>query len=286
MKLPEYTITKINERFYRIRNYMVNLNLIIGDKKALLIDTGFGQSSILAFIQKHVDLQGKELLIANTHTHVDHCRGNFAFDTIYVHPQNVLADGSLEGYHAYPERDPKQDFKQRYNIEIEGTFPARSFEHIRYVPILEGASFDLGGVHIQVVETPGHTVSDLGFYWQEEKFLIVGDSFDTLIWTYFDNAGTQNQYLATVDKVLKMEVEAIYTGHSTKPRDKAFLKTLRQVLEAVNYKEATITPPGDLPRPGARACDFVVQMPVEEKMYQFKVQFHPTNFLQLKPNKG
>lgn len=279
MKMPEYTITKISDHFYRIRNYIVHLNLIIGTNKVALIDTGFGQTSILDFIRSQVNIGDKEILVFNTHTHVDHCRGNFPFSTIYVHQGNLLPNGYLGGYLSYIKSDPRVDFKRRYGIELEGLFEPRTFDHIQYHFIKQGDSFDLGGVHLEVIETPGHTLYDVALYWREEKILFTGDSFDTLIWTYFENAATRDEYIETIDKVLNMPVNDIYTGHSTKPRDKAFLLTMKQVLASVNYEQSTVTPRETLPREGAEALDYKISLPVNSKIYDFKVQYHPTKFL-------
>lgn len=279
MKLPEYTITKINERFYRIKNYSVNLHLIIGDDKVVLVDTGFGQSSILDFIQTHIDITNKELIVVNTHTHVDHCRGNFAFDEIYLYPDNILKDGSLIGYHSYAHIDPRADFKRRFNIEIEAPFPVRTYDHITYRSLVEGDYFDLGNVTLRVIETPGHTLADIGLYWEEEQIFIAGDTFDTLIWAYFDNAAKRSQYLATIDKVLQLQAKAIYTGHGFKPRDNAFLVAMSKVLGSITYENTTPTPPNSLPRPNVQARDYVMEQEVHGKTLTFKVQFHATNFL-------
>ena len=286
MKLPEYIITKVNERMYRIRNYMIFLTLIIGDHCALLIDTGFGQSSLKEFIENHIDLKGKPLLVFNTHTHVDHCRGNFAFSTIHLKQSNVLEDGSLLGYQIYLKANPKEDFKRRFNIEIEGDFKENDYRHLTYRFVKENDCFDLGGITIRVIETPGHTKNDIALYWVEEKYLFVGDSFDTLIWAYFDNAATKEEYIAMIDHVLTLDIASIYASHTTRPREKNFLLAVKKALEEVNYAESQVTPLKDLPREGASALDFKTKVVQDNQEYQFKIQYHPSHFLGKKEEEG
>ena len=44
------------------------------------------------------------------------------------------------------------------------------------LPLGEGDCFDLGGVHVDVYETPGHTPGGLSFLIREERILLSGDA--------------------------------------------------------------------------------------------------------------
>jgi glyoxylase-like metal-dependent hydrolase (beta-lactamase superfamily II) len=53
--------------------------LIVGEKRALLFDSGFGIGHIDAVIKRLTPLP---VLVLNSHTHYDHVGGNFAFSEI------------------------------------------------------------------------------------------------------------------------------------------------------------------------------------------------------------
>ncbi len=57
--------------------------LIIGSEKALLLDTMCGIGDLKHFVEEFTDLP---LYVANTHSHHDHCGGNFQFEKVFIHP--------------------------------------------------------------------------------------------------------------------------------------------------------------------------------------------------------
>ena len=54
--------------------------LIVGEKRALLFDTGMGISDIKKVT---AELTKLPIIVLNSHTHDDHVGGNWQFDTIY-----------------------------------------------------------------------------------------------------------------------------------------------------------------------------------------------------------
>ena len=70
--------------------------LIVGPKKAILIDTGFGVGNLKALCDKLAG--GKEIICVNTHHHLDHVGGNLWFDKVYCHQyeKNILRKVSIQ----------------------------------------------------------------------------------------------------------------------------------------------------------------------------------------------
>src|SRR5580765_2946871 len=54
--------------------------LIVGEKKALLFDTGMGISDIKKVV---AELTGLPIIVLNSHTHDDHVGGNWEFTDVY-----------------------------------------------------------------------------------------------------------------------------------------------------------------------------------------------------------
>jgi hypothetical protein len=61
------------------------VNLVVGEEKAALIDTGCGIGNLRSAIE---DVTDKPIVVINTHTHADHLGGNYQFDEIamFDHP--------------------------------------------------------------------------------------------------------------------------------------------------------------------------------------------------------
>ena len=72
--------------FYEPRHYEGTIvNLIIGEQKAALIDTGCGIGNLRKTVE---EVTKKPVIVINTHTHSDHLGGNCQFDKIamFDHP--------------------------------------------------------------------------------------------------------------------------------------------------------------------------------------------------------
>jgi hypothetical protein len=93
--------------------------LILGNKRALLFDTGMGISDI-----KNVtaELTHLPIIVSNSHTHDDHVGGNWQFDTVYgVNTEftRINAEGSREDAQAeitptrFAERCPRVSTRRR-----------------------------------------------------------------------------------------------------------------------------------------------------------------------------
>ena len=66
-----------------------NIYLLEGDQAAMLIDTGYGQGNLRAYVEKLTD---KPVIVVNTHFHLDHYGGNAEWEKVYV------ADGKWTQY--------------------------------------------------------------------------------------------------------------------------------------------------------------------------------------------
>ena len=72
--------------FYEPRHYEGTVvNLLVGERKAALIDTGCGIGNLRQAVE---EVTNKPVIVINTHTHVDHLGSNRQFDEIamFDHP--------------------------------------------------------------------------------------------------------------------------------------------------------------------------------------------------------
>ena len=81
---------KVTDQIIRINglNGLTNefFYLVIGKRKAALIDTGFGLGDLKAFVRTFTDLP---IIVLCTHGHLDHIGGNSQFDEVYICPEDM-----------------------------------------------------------------------------------------------------------------------------------------------------------------------------------------------------
>lgn len=85
MELNNACIVKIDEATYRFDEAVfgesVYMYFLVGQEKALLIDTGYGFTDVPAAIRAITDLP---LMVVNTHGHIDHMHGNHLYPEVYL----------------------------------------------------------------------------------------------------------------------------------------------------------------------------------------------------------
>ena len=143
--------------------------LVVGDERAILIDTGCGIGDLKGYVATLTD---KPLTVLLTHGHLDHAPGAVQFEEVYLSKK----DHEMLGIHSVPER--RFGFAKgtdgAKNYTMEDVLPAEDAS--RYRDLNDGDVFDLGGLHIEAVAFPGHTQGSMAFLMREERILLTGDA--------------------------------------------------------------------------------------------------------------
>jgi cyclase len=130
--------------------------LFVGEKEALLIDTGYTATAEELFSKVKILTADKLLYLVNTHAHGDHIQGNYNFKNnavIMSHPNT--RDRFFAKYYSLPVR------------ELGGS-PDLTFEN--------NISLYIDNQEILIKHTPrGHTDGDLIFYFPKDNLLFAGD---------------------------------------------------------------------------------------------------------------
>jgi glyoxylase-like metal-dependent hydrolase (beta-lactamase superfamily II) len=226
-KIPEPKVVKVNDRVYALlgpmalpnahnQGYMVNSTLIVGDKGAILIDTGF-TDEIGAHLAKAIaKLTPKPVThIINTHHHGDHSFGNVAFPQAKVISSEMCRKLLIEG-----EAD--------WLALIEGAV-GRKFPTTKAVPATEvyarnsRSTVTLDGVKLEFwVPESAHTAGDMLIWLPDDKVLVAGDVLVNQVTPNFRDA-TVKQWIATLDEAAKVPAKTIIPGHGPlmTPKDAA-----------------------------------------------------------------
>ena len=214
--------------------------LIVGERRALLFDTGMGISDIKKVA---TELTKLPIIVLNSHTHVDHVGGNWQFDMIYAMNTDFTrqnARGSRED--AQAEITPDQ---------ICGTLP-KGFDPKKYVTrpwkitasTHDGDRFDLGGRTLEVIATPGHTPDAISLIDPANGLLFTGDTYyPAPIWLFSPETDL-DAYAASIRRLagLAPRVKLVLGAHNIPVAQPSVLSRLVTAFDAVRGGEVTPTP--------------------------------------------
>ena len=122
------------------------------------------------------------------------------------------------------------------------------------MPLHDGDSFDLGGLHIDAYALPGHTPGSMVFLLRELRTLITGDSCNNATYLFLNESSPLAEYrdnLKAVQNLLAGQYDRIYMSHVVM---EAGTDMIDNVLEAID--EALRGEADDLPYEfrGYHAC--------------------------------
>lgn len=132
-------VRRLAEGFYALEDARVRQFLVLGEEGAMLFDTGFGDTEVLAAARTLTDLPIDLVL---THGDPDHVGGLGDFTSCRLHPgdwHKITAPVSL-------------------------------------TPLAEGDVLRCGRFAFEVIAIPGHTPGSVAFYDRVQKILLPGDS--------------------------------------------------------------------------------------------------------------
>jgi glyoxylase-like metal-dependent hydrolase (beta-lactamase superfamily II) len=162
-----------------------NAQLIIGRKKALLIDTSLPRAGFADYVRS---ITGLPILVVNSHGHIDHVGNDNQFDEIYIHPLD--------------EELLRESLSKPRGINFK----------IKYLN--DGDVINLGNRPVKVYNVPGHTKGSMVFLDKKTSTLLTGDAIARRLfyipygeWTDF------SEYFHAVERIEKLKFDSILTNH-------------------------------------------------------------------------
>ena len=161
----------------------VNSFLIVGETKDVLYDTGMGIGDIgvaVAELRAMENLDGKPLMVINSHNHLDHNGGNGAFDEAWIIEDPWALAKLTQGMVGF--EDYWRALREHPGIEPPPGFdpatfriPAYPRERIRF--LADGDIVDLGDRRFRVIHTTAHSPDGLALYDEVNEIFFGGDTF-------------------------------------------------------------------------------------------------------------
>lgn len=238
----QYAIKKINSETFEIIDKSVGSNkvmtyLLLGEKRALLIDSGYGGLDLPTIIKAITSLP---VTCVCTHGHVDHAMGAYMFEDSYLHS----ADSELFKEHSTPEYFRKMAYNKRGQIVSQDGYPS---EYVSFVEKLANEErpcpkaledveyFDLGGRNVEWFHIPGHTQGSLALFDEKYKLLFDADACGKGVWLFLPESSPLKTYRKDLSKYYEYALSKgspkRYVGHMTMPLK---TKDIKKLLDCVD----------------------------------------------------
>jgi glyoxylase-like metal-dependent hydrolase (beta-lactamase superfamily II) len=214
--------------------------LLVGQKRALLFDTGMGISDIKKVT---AELTKLPIIVLNSHTHDDHVGGNWQFDTVYGMDTDFTrtnAKGSRED--AQAEITPDQICGSLPKAFDPKAYVTRSWKITVYMH--DGERLDLGGRTIEVIATPGHTPDAISLIDRANGLLFTGDTYyPAPIWLFRPETEL-DAYAASIRRLaaLAPQVKLVLGAHNVPVAQPSVLAQLVTAFDAVRVGKVAATP--------------------------------------------
>lgn len=217
--------------------------LILGEKRAVLFDTGMGISDIKRVT---AELTPLPVSVVNSHTHNDHVGGNWLFNDVYG------MDTDFTRASAKGSRDDAQ--AEIAPGEICGALPA-GFDAAAYATkpfhithwLRDGDKIDLGGRVLQIVATPGHTPDAISLLDEKHGLLFTGDTYYPGPIFLYRPETDLDAYEASIKKMIALapKLKLLLPAHNVPVASPADLGRVLTAFRQVRAGKVKSSPHGD-----------------------------------------
>ena len=199
-KKPVYfTSERVSAHVTRISGAISEyMYLVEGEGRALLIDAGCGVGNIAAYVGT---LTALPLTVVLTHGHYDHCGGMYRFDEVYLNREERIPTA----IHYSEEKGAGIAKEHGFSDDPEAVTRIRD---IRMLDLEDGRVFELGGgVEVEAICCPGHTVATMAMLIRPDRLLLTGDACHWITYLHFESGLTVERFRKSLVKLQTRESE-------------------------------------------------------------------------------
>jgi glyoxylase-like metal-dependent hydrolase (beta-lactamase superfamily II) len=205
----------------------VNSYVILGAERNLIVDTGLNRQECLDAMHHglaalDVDLERTDFFI--THLHADHFGlvGRLVTGggrVYFSRPESEIIESwtGWEPMIAYAANNgfPEEQLRKALESHPGFKYAARWTPDLKKIE--DGAVITVNNFQFECLTTPGHTQGHVCLYEPHEKLLISGDhilgDITPNIQCWSDNENPLKNYLSSLDRVARLEVDLVLPGH-------------------------------------------------------------------------
>lgn len=183
----------------------VCMTLLVGDRAALLVDTGYGTEDVAAFVRTLTALPVEVIL---THGHHDHCMGARWFPRVRMFPEDMP---DFVTYTGPVTRQRILSSAAAHGIPVD---EADYLSALLPTPdALTGGEVALGGLTAHILPCPGHTPGSCVVWVPERSLLLTGDDWNPCTWVFFPRALGVRAYRENVRGLLRLPFTRVLCSH-------------------------------------------------------------------------
>lgn len=216
--LPYY---EFSEGVFEIDEFdCVSIFVIVGEKRALVLDSGTGIGDLRWVIENRITNKPYDVIL--THNHADHIGGAGFFDEVWIHEKDsdwtdLPVPPTLEGRRGYAELIRNRENKHyAYTDEDIVEWPKKPTKKF----LADGQVFDLGGRKVTIFYCPGHTKGECVAIDDKSRILFSADACNRNFLLAKDVEKSEEEVLQIaklgLERLLKMKGTAfdkVYNGH-------------------------------------------------------------------------
>jgi glyoxylase-like metal-dependent hydrolase (beta-lactamase superfamily II) len=223
-------------------NLVPNVGIVVGDRAALVVDTGMGIANGQRVLAEARRLAGdRHLFLTVTHFHPEHGWGAQVF----------AGEATL----LYNETQ-RQELVEKFDgfVELFGTFSPEIAEILSEVEAaapdvtyVDSARLDLGGVVVELRSVgPAHTRGDQTVVVAEQRVLFAGDLVENRFFPILPDADAHgSEWIAVLERLEALEPAVVVPGHGA-VGNAALIGEVRTYLEDVRERVRALGPGTDV----------------------------------------
>jgi len=250
-----YEVNKITNSLYSIKEditdnkFPILIYLIIGTKKAAIIDTGLGTGNLKQIIESITNLP---IVVLHSHGHIDHVGADTLFTKIYLNSKDYnLIDNSHDFKAATEQRMNfiEVNLKDKLNVYEDIKAHIVKIAEVNYKNIDDGDIVDLGGIQLEAISTPGHTLGSISYVNKKDHIAFTGDGIADIHWfnksesicvegflntlNHFEDKteGVKNVYAAHIPEAFNLELV-----HDLQTAAKEIINGSKDKIENADYQ--------------------------------------------------
>lgn len=203
-------------------------SLFVEARRRVLIDTGVKSKVLKEFAGDGIDM------LFNSHYHFDHIRNNRIFKDVPLYAHNLDAPAIMneEEFFSFTGIDKGEG----------GIFEGLDFHGSRVDTKLDGdEAFDLGGVKMRVLHTPGHTPGHCVYHFFEVDVLFLVDIDLKRFGPFYGHHSSDlEDFIGSITRVIDLRPKRVITGHMPHVIEKGVNKRLEAYLSRIWERDERI----------------------------------------------
>lgn len=230
-----FKIFKQSDNLYQFKDSLGSLcTLLIGTERALVLDTCYGIGDLYSEIRNLTNLP---LIVVNSHGHMDHSCGNYQFDDVYIHSNDLEL---VKKHNSFEWR--KKNIASAVNMNVlpinfnEELYLSQNEGKLKLIDDLK--EFSLGNLTIQVFNAFGHTQGSIALFCKELKLMIVSDAICQYVWIFLEESTSVSEYVKTVKNILEIDFDNFIVGHVPGLLSKDIMKEYYQCANNIDLEKS------------------------------------------------